>query len=90
MIQEVIFQGSLYKLIITEHAILRMNERKISKNLIKEIVETGKAIKKEKKSRWWIYKKIKMRTDNDVCLSVSLEPPNLIVITTLINWRPKE
>ena len=29
------------------------------------------------------------RKDNLICVSVALEPPNLIVITTLVNWSPK-
>lgn len=89
MIQEVKFQGRKYKLILTKHALERMTERKILKSLITEIIETGKAIEKNKKGRWWIYKKIKQRKDNYICLSVTIESPHLILITTLINWRPK-
>lgn len=89
MIQEVNFQGASYKLIITKHALERMEERKITQRLIIEIIETGKAVEKNKKGKWWIYKKIKLRKDNNICLSVTIESPYLILITTLINWRPK-
>ena len=89
MIQEVNFQGAKYKLILTKHALERMEERRVSRGLIIEVIETGKAIEKNKKGRWWIYKEIKLRTDNNICLSVTIESPHLILITTLINWRPK-
>lgn len=89
VIQEVTFKGKIFKLILTNHATERMKERKISKNLVIEILETGKALEKQKKNKWWVYKKIKSRNDNYVCLSITIESPQLIVITTLINWRPK-
>jgi len=89
MIKKVKFQGVKYKLILTKHALERMEERKIPKGLITEIIETGTAIEKKKKGKWWVYKNIKLRKDNDICLSVTIESPHLILITTLINWRPK-
>lgn len=88
MIQEVKFKGTKYKLILTKHALERMAEREISRRLVIEILETGKAIAKKKEGKWWVYKKVKVRKDNDVCLSVTIESPHLILITALVNWRP--
>lgn len=89
MIQEVKFKGEKYKIIFTNHATDRMKERKISRMLVIEILETGKATEKAKKGKWWVYKKIKDRSDNYICLSITIEAPQLIVITTLVNWRPE-
>ncbi len=88
MIQEVKFRGIKYKLILTKHALERMKEREVSRSLVIEILQTGKAIEKKKNGKWWIYKKVKLRKDNDVCLSVTIESPHLILITALVNWRP--
>ncbi len=89
MIQEVKFKGIKYKLILTKHALERMEEREISRSLVIEILENGKAVEKTKKGKWWVYKKVKLRKDNDVCLSVTIESPHLILITALVNWRPE-
>lgn len=90
MLKEIKFKRKKYKLILTKHALERMKERDISRSIVEEIVETGESIQKKTKDKWWVYKKIKRRNDNDICLSISIEDPNLIVITTLINWRPKK
>jgi hypothetical protein len=89
MLTEVVFKKKKYKLIITQHAIERMKQRDIPKSLIREIIETGKAKAKSKKGRWWVYKTIKSRNDNDICLSIVIEEPNLVIVTTLIDWRPE-
>ena len=90
MLKEIKFKNKKYKLIITKHAVERMQERDISRSIVEEVIETGNSLKKSKKDKWWVFKKVKGRKDNDICLSISIEEPNLIVITTLINWRPEK
>lgn len=89
MLAEVTFRRKKYKLIITQHALERMVSRNISRSLVLEIIETGKPKAKKKPCKWWIYKSIKGRSDNSISLSISIEDPHLIVITTLVEWRPK-
>ncbi len=89
MLLEVVFRRKKYKLVITQHAIERMAQRNVPRSLVKEIIETGKAKAKTKPGKWWVFKKVKRRPDNDICLSISIEDPQLIVITTLIDWRPE-
>lgn len=89
MIEKVNFINKEYKLIFTLHAYERMKLRNISREVVKLVIEGGLAVKKSKKNKWWVYKKIKGRTDNDICVSINVEDPKIIVITALINWRPK-
>lgn len=84
------FNNEIYQLVITDHAQERMSTRRVSINDIVEILNNGKIIKKERPNCYWVYKKFQKRKDNLVCLSISIESPFLIVITTLINWRPHE
>jgi hypothetical protein len=85
----VVFLGKKYKLVVTEHARLQMQLRDIPPQLLKEVIELGEVKEKDVSGKYWIYKKVKGRKDNLICASVSVEKPRLIVITTLINWRPK-
>lgn len=89
MLKEVKYKGRIYRLIFTQHALERMDERRIKKSEVFEIIEKGKSKKKAREGKWWVYKKMKKRNDNYVCLSVSLEDPNLIIITALVNWSPE-
>jgi hypothetical protein len=88
MLQEIKFNGKKYKLILTQHAVERMQARGISREILISVIEHGRPVEKNKEGKWWVYMKIKERIDNDVCISISIESPNLIVITTLVNWRP--
>ena len=88
MLKNIKFRKKLYKLILTKHALERMDERDISRGTVEDVIQSGIAIEKNNPKKWWIYKKIKNRADNYICVSISIEDPNLIVITTLINWRP--
>ena len=90
MLKEIKFRNRKYKLILTKHALERMSEREVSRAIVEEVIESGNALKKTTEGKWWVFKKIKNRSDNFVCLSISIESPNLIVITTLVNWRPKK
>ena len=90
MLRSVHFRGNKYKLVITKHAYSRMQSREISESLVVEIINSGSVKNKEHNpDRYWVYKKIRSRSDNLICLSVVIEQPNLILVTALINWRPK-
>ncbi len=78
------FQDDIYQLVITDHAEERMRSRGVT---LEDLV---KVKPKEKLFHYWVYKSFKNRIDNLVCFSVVLEKPFLIVITTLVNWRPLE
>lgn len=82
------FDGEIYQVVFTDHARERMTLRLISEDLVYFVLTKGKKIRKEKPNQFWIFKSIPKRQDNFICLSVSLENPFLIVITTLVNWRP--
>lgn len=84
----ILFQNKKLNVIITNHALQRMKERDITKELVLEVLESGD-IKQKDEDRYWVYKHIRMRTDNLICLAVKIEKSDLIVITTLINWEPK-
>ena len=88
MLKQVKFKGKRYKLVLTQHALERMSEREISRTIVEDVIQTGTPVKKKTLGKWWVYKRIKGQPDNDICISISVEKPNLIVITTLINWKP--
>ena len=87
--KKVRFRRRIYNLVITDHAKARMEMRGISEFELQEVIETGAVKPKTFKKRFWVFKKMKSRKDNFICASVLTENPNLIVITTLINWRPE-
>lgn len=87
--KKVRFRRRTYNLFITDHAKTRMEMRSISKIELQKVIETGTVKPKTFKNKFWVFKKMKSRKDNFICASVSIEHPNLVVITTLINWRPK-
>jgi hypothetical protein len=82
------FQGEVYQIVITDHAEVRMKQRGVSLEEISIIINSGKIINKEIPNKYWVYKRFLNRTDNLICLSISIENPYLIVISTLVNWRP--
>ena len=83
-----IFRKKEYKVVFTEHARLRMELRGISEPTVVDVLETGKIKAKEKTDRFWVYKKIRGRKDNLISVSICIEDPHLIVITTMVNWSP--
>lgn len=82
------FKGKSYEVIFTEHARAQMSLREISEDEALAVIKTGEAKAKAEK-KFWVFKKMRGRNDNLICLSISLEDPNLIVITAMVNWRPK-
>jgi hypothetical protein len=83
------FQGSIYEVVFTTHAKLQMDLRGLNESEVLEVIKTGKVKPKATEGRFWVFKELEGRKDNLVSVSVALEEPNLIVITTMINWRPQ-
>jgi hypothetical protein len=86
----VTFQTVRYNLVITEHAAGRMLLRGVSETQVIEVIESGSVTRKEKPGKFWVAKAIGGRRDNLVALSISIESPNLVVITAMVNWEPKQ
>ena len=87
--KKVHFRRRIYNLVITDHAKERMKKRCISEPELQRVIETGAVKSRDHKNKFWVFKKMKSRKDNLICISVSAEYPNFVVITTLINWRLK-
>lgn len=85
---KITFRGEQYKIIFTEHAKIQMKLRDLSEDLIIEVIETG-TIREKDKNKFWAYKSIKGRKDNMISVALAIESPHLIVITAMVNWRPK-
>ena len=85
---KVLFQKSPYEVVFTDHALLQMGLRDLDQAIILDVIATGKVKAKEAESKFWAYKEIAGRKDNLISVSISIESPHLIVITTMINWRP--
>lgn len=83
------FQGVRYGLVVTEHATGRMALRGITEANAIEVIETGSVTPKGKPGKYWVSKALGGRADNLVALSISVEAPNLVVITAMVNWEPK-
>lgn len=83
------FDRHTYTLVFTEHAIERMKLRDVSMGEVVKVIEKGIAKPKDEKGKYWVYKALAGRKDNLICVSISIERPSLIVITTLVNWSPK-
>jgi hypothetical protein len=83
------FQDARYEVIFTEHAKIQMLLRNLGEGAVLEVIETGRVKAKEKSGKFWVYKEIAGRKDSIISVSISLEARNLIVITTLVNWRPR-
>ncbi len=83
------FQGRNYSVIFTDHAKLRMSLRNLEEAVVINVIETGEVRPKTTEGKFWVFKKVPGRKDNLISISISIEAPNLIVITTLVNWRPQ-
>lgn len=83
------FRKSSYEVVFTEHATLQMALRGLSESDVVSVIETGEAKAKNVKGRFWVYKELKGRKDNLISVSISIETPHLIVITAMVNWRPR-
>ena len=84
-----LFRKLSYEVIFTEHALLQMELRNLNQADVLDVIETGEVKAKESKNKFWVYKELSERTDNLISIAISIEDPRLIVITAMINWRPK-
>jgi hypothetical protein len=53
-----------------------------------EAISTGEAKPKLTAGKFWVFKDLPGRKDNVISVSIAIEKPHLIVITTMVNWRP--
>jgi hypothetical protein len=86
---DVWFRKKRLKLVLTDHAQLRLKSREVTIEMVIDVIQTGKVKPKGDEDRFWIYKDFSGRDDNSICLSVVVETPYLIVVTALVNWRPE-
>jgi len=88
-VKKALFQGFAYDVVFTEHAKLQMVLRGLTELEVLEVIKTGKVKARVAKSKFWVYKKLPGRNDNLISVSIAIEKPHLIVITTMVNWRPE-
>jgi hypothetical protein len=83
------FRGSTFEVVFTEHAKQQMHLRGLEEAEVLKVIETGQVkAKNAPGKKYWVFKKVPGRKDNLISVSLSIEEPNLIVITTMVNWRP--
>lgn len=85
----VTFQGKQYDVVITDHARLQMSLRGLTEQDVLNVIETGRVITRDSSNKFWVFRELKERKDNLISVSISVESPKLIVITTMVNWRPR-
>ena len=80
------------KLKFHDHAVERMQERKISVSEVNQIVESPDGRIQQSKDKWILYKKLKKRKDNLVAAVIVDQSKNdwVEVITVLINFEVKK
>jgi hypothetical protein len=83
------FKGKKYEVVFTDHAKLQMALRHLAAQDILNVIESGQVKAKNTENKFWIFKELRGRKDNLVSVSISIEDPNLIVITTMVSWRPQ-
>jgi len=65
-----------------------MELRGLDQGTVLSVIQTGEIKPKSQKNKFWVYREIPGREDNMISVSISIEAPHLIVITTMIRWRP--
>ena len=65
-----------------------MSLRTLSEQDVIEVIENGEVKLKDSPGKFWVFQRFEKRRDNMISVSISLEAPNLIVITAMVNWRP--
>jgi hypothetical protein len=83
------FRKASYEVVFTEHARTQMSLRGLGEADVLSVIESGEVKPKESKNKFWVYRKVSGRNDNFISVSISIEPPKLIVITAMVNWRPQ-
>ena len=83
------FRGRRYEVVFYEHAKAQMALRNLDVPTVLSVIESGEIKEKRTKNKYWAFKSVHGRKDNMISVALVVEPPHLIVITTLVNWRPK-
>jgi hypothetical protein len=83
------FNSRSYEVKFTGHAYEQMHLRGLSEDDVLHVIQNGIHKQKSVKGKYWVFMRFPSRKDNLVCVAISIESPNLIVITTLVNWSPK-
>ena len=84
------FGNRSYEVVFTDHAVEQMRLRRLSEKDVVLVIENGTSKPKNMKGKFWVYMALTSRKDNLVCVSISIEPPNLMAaVYTLVNWRPE-
>ena len=73
---------------VTYHAKERMQERRITEELLYDLLETGTAKYKDER-RLWLFKAYPDRDDNNICAAVVLED-EVIMKTIMHRWELQE
>ena len=73
---------------LTHHALRRMDQRRLSREMVKNLIETG-TVRQKDAEHWWIYQTFDGRSDNLVCAAV-LSRQALIVKTLMTHWEERE
>ncbi|MBF0340700.1 MAG: DUF4258 domain-containing protein [Magnetococcales bacterium] len=74
--------------VLTRHGIARMAERRVTVQMVAELIETGDMIQKNERNSW-ISKAFSDRDDNLICTAVAFEAA-LVVKTVMHNWQLME
>lgn len=73
-------------IVLTPHALQRAQERRISLDLIQDIIDHGVQMEANP-GHFWFYKHVADRADNLLCVAVVID--NVLVIKTVMHhWRP--
>ncbi len=73
------------RVVITRHAIARMQERGIHKGELLALIEGG-TVKEKDKQHFWIYHAFAHRHDNLMC-AAAVQEENLVIKTVMIRWE---
>jgi hypothetical protein len=79
------------KLEFTAHAVIRMQERKISVEEVEEIIRNPDGTISQSKQKIIFYKKVKWRNNNMIAAVTALKTKShFTVITVMVNFMVKE
>ncbi len=79
------------EIIFSEHAVVRMFERKITPDIVKDILENFDGRISQSKDKWIYFKKIRKRKDNSLAVVVVEVPNNRFeIISVMIHFEVKK
>ena len=70
---------------LSHHAVLRMQQRSISEEVVRDLIETG-AVKHKDERHLWIFKAYTGRRDNLLC-AAAVSGASLVVKTLMSHWQ---